>query len=238
MEGRNQGLGIRGSGFESLIALGFLVAFGMPCFAQDILEISPEPKLQITLRVYDYAQVSPRTLGHAEEEASRILRTAGVEMAWVDCPTSVEVAANYPACEPPLGAMAVDLRILPPSMAARLQSGREQLGFALPSTKAGSASAAWIFRHRVEQLADSKDADQAQILGHAMAHEIGHLLLGPNRHSDRGIMRANWDRKTLQEAGRGQLLFTSIQAELIRAGVQARINIQETRDNTQLAGAH
>lgn len=222
MKGRDQGLGIRGPGFEPLLVLGFLVAFGMPCFAQDILGMSPEPRLQITVRVYDYAQVSPRTLGHAEEEASRTLRAAGVEMAWVDCPTSVEVAANYPACEPPLGAMAVDLRILPPSMVARLQSGHEQLGFALPSTKAGSASAAWIFHHRVEQLADSKDADQAQILGHAMGHEIGHVLLGPNRHSNRGIMRANWDRNVLQEAARGQLLFSREQAAVMRAEVRVR----------------
>jgi hypothetical protein len=42
----------------------------------------------------------------------------------------------------------------------------------------------------------------------------------------------------LQEAACGQLLFTSSQAELVRAGVQARINIQEMRDNAQIAAAH
>jgi hypothetical protein len=177
---------------------------------------------KITVRVYDYAHVLPRTLGQSEGEASRILRAVGVEMEWVDCPTSVEEAAKYPACEPPLGTLAVDLRILPPSMAARVRSSREELGLALPSAKVGSASAAWVFFQRVEQLADSKDADQAQILGHAMAHEIGHLLLGQNRHSNRGIMRANWDRAVLQEAARGQLLFTREQAAVMRAEVRAR----------------
>jgi len=118
--------------------------------------------------------------------------------------------------------MAVDLKILPPSMAARVTSGRDELGFALPSAKAGSASAAWLFYQRVEHLAESKDAGQAQILGHAMAHEIGHVLLGPNRHSNRGIMRANWDRGVLQEAARGQLLFTREQAAVMRAEVRVR----------------
>ena len=222
MEGRDQRLGTRGAGLEPLVALSFLVAFGLPCFARDLVGSSQEPTLQMTVRVYDYAHVLPRTLGHAEEEASRILRAAGVEMAWVDCPTSVDVAANYPACEPPLGAMAVDLRILPPSMAARVRSSREEMGFALPFAKVGSASAAWVFFQRVEQLAESKDADQAQILGHAIAHEVGHLLLGPDRHSSRGIMRANWDRGVLQEAARGQLLFTLEQAAVMRAEVRVR----------------
>jgi len=183
---------------------------------------STDPSLGITVRLYDYARIPQRERMKAEEEASRIFAAVEVKLDWVDCPTSVEVAASYPACEQPLGAMAVDLKILPQSMAARVRSSREELGFALPSTKTGSASAAWVFYHRVEFLAESKDADQGQILGHAIAHEIGHLLLGPDRHADKGIMRANWDRKTLQEAGRGQLLFTRPQAELVRAEVRTR----------------
>jgi predicted transcriptional regulator len=120
--------------------------------------------------------------------------------------------------------MAVDLRILPQSLASRLGSSREQLGFALPSARAGSASATWVFYRRVEELAEGKNASKSQILGHAIAHEIGHLLLGPDRHSDRGIMRANWGRRDLQEAARGQLFFTIEQGERIRTEVCARMD--------------
>ena len=148
-------------------------------------------------------------------------------MTWLDCPTSLADAEKYPACEPPLGALGVDLRILPQAMAARVPSGRERLGFALPSTKAGRASAAWVFFHRVEQLAESKDASAAQILGHAVAHEIGHLLLGPNRHSLTGLMRADWGRAELQRASRGEMLFTPEQCGIIRAEVQARMTLQQ-----------
>ena len=223
MEGRDQGLGIRGWGFGRLVGLGILL--GIHSAALQGTPPTSETKASpgITVRIYDYAGVSSGEMRRAEEEASRILRAAGVEIEWVDCPTSPAEAHNYPACEPPLGAVAVDLRILPPSMAARVRSSREQLGFALPSTKAGSASAAWVFFQRVEHLAESKDADQAQILGHAMAHEIGHVLLGPDRHSEKGIMRANWGRAVLQEAARGQLLFTPAQAELIKAEVRSRV---------------
>ncbi len=186
-----------------------------------------EPSLGIKVRVYNYADAKHPTLSKAEEEASRIYRDVGVELAWLDCPTSHAEEERYPACQPPLGSMAVDVRILSSPMAARVRSSREELGFALPSARAGSASAAWVDYAGVERLAESHLASCDQILGHAIAHEIGHLLLGPHSHSHNGIMRANWDRKYLEEASRGQLLFTRDQVRLIRADVQRRVAMWE-----------
>jgi predicted HD phosphohydrolase len=74
----------------------------------------------------------------------------------------------------------------------------------------------------------SKAADRsggalpAEILACVIAHEIGHLLLGPNSHSPTGIMKAKWSADELRGAGWGRLLFTPQQAELIRAEVRAR----------------
>ena len=219
---QKQGLGTRGWVLGIGLGLGLLGVFSQAGFADLLPATGTYPSLGITVRVYDYARVSPGEMRRAEAEASGIFREAGVEMDWVDCPTSVAEAADYPACEPPAGARGVDLRILPKSMALRVKSGREQLGFALPSARAGFASSAWVFYHRVEELAASKDADGAQILGHAIAHEIGHLLLGPDRHSGRGIMRAAWGRADLQLAAQGQLLFTTQEIKNIHTEVQAR----------------
>ncbi len=231
--GASSGLRIGNSGVSAGLGLGFPLAVASVGSAGAQATGGVEPSLRIKVRVYNYAEASRGTLLRAEKEGTRILRDAGVEVAWLDCPTSHAEEEKYPACKPPMGAMAVDLRILPPSIASRVQSGREQLGFALPSTKSGSASAAWIYYQRVEDLAESKDADQAQILGHAIAHEVGHLLLGPAEHSAQGIMRGNWDRKCLQEARRGQLLFTRDQAELIRIEVQTRSEMAEKSVNRQ-----
>ena len=55
-----------------------------------------------------------------------------------------------------------------------------------------------------------------QILGHAVAHEIGHLFLNLKSHSATAIMRGDWDLKDLQDASNGYLLFTPQQAEVIR----------------------
>jgi hypothetical protein len=57
----------------------------------------------------------------------------------------------------------------------------------------------------------------AIILGHAMAHELGHLLLGMNSHSRDGLMRAQWNRGDLAEAVRGNLLFSAQESTRMRS---------------------
>ena len=59
------------------------------------------------------------------------------------------------------------------------------------------------------------DLDTVIVLAHAMAHEVGHLLL-PHGHSDTGLMRADWDADDLWSAANGELNFTAGQAESIR----------------------
>ena len=53
----------------------------------------------------------------------------------------------------------------------------------------------------------------ADTLGHVMAHELGHLLLGSNSHSGMGIMRAHWQSEELRRLSRGGLWFTNEQAD-------------------------
>ena len=56
------------------------------------------------------------------------------------------------------------------------------------------------------------------ILGHVMAHEIGHTLLGPNAHDLYGIMQASLP---LTDIGR-MLYFTSVQSRRLRTELLAR----------------
>jgi len=57
----------------------------------------------------------------------------------------------------------------------------------------------------------------APLLGIAIAHEIGHLLLPDNSHSQTGLMRAKWGKADFWLAQRSQLFFTAEQGELIRS---------------------
>src|SRR6185503_14952467 len=55
-----------------------------------------------------------------------------------------------------------------------------------------------VYPDRVASLARGAGADPADLLARAIAHEIGHLLMGNSRHSARGLMRAVWSREELR----------------------------------------
>jgi hypothetical protein len=50
------------------------------------------------------------------------------------------------------------------------------------------------------------------MLGHVMAHEVGHLLLSLPGHTSKGIMIGPWEGKQLRQAAAGGLLFTPQEA--------------------------
>jgi hypothetical protein len=51
---------------------------------------------------------------------------------------------------------------------------------------------ATVFMNRVDRLADVAQYSRNAVLGRAIAHEIGHLILGSNSHSETGLMREVW----------------------------------------------
>jgi hypothetical protein len=73
---------------------------------------------------------------------------------------------------------------------------------------------------------DDAEFEVPIILGCAIAHEVGHLLLGSNSHSGSGIMQRRWERKEMRHAMTGTLLFTPEQAKLIQAETQARMRLR------------
>ena len=73
-----------------------------------------------------------------------------------------------------------------------------------------------IFYDRVERMSKTGDITLATMLGHAMAHELGHVLLGNTEHSAAGIMKARWGKADCQEAGMGFMTFNALEREAIR----------------------
>lgn len=78
--------------------------------------------------------------------------------------------------------------------------------------------------------------DLPLILGCIMAHEIGHMLLGPNSHSTGGIMRGEWDAESIRLMTMGTLLFPSQQARTMQLQARRRSVLQtEVFDEPHLA---
>jgi hypothetical protein len=73
------------------------------------------------------------------------------------------------------------------------------------------------------------------ILGHVIAHEMGHALLNTDKHTDTGIMRAIWDMDDLFEGARGRLVFTPNQTEVMRTEVARRMSQPGSLQTVKLA---
>jgi hypothetical protein len=164
--------------------------------------------------MYDYAQVPPETLAEAKKAASSIFRRIGVEISWSDHSfggSSVEGSFNREPVNPKL-----QLRILNQEMTKRLSANKNMTGLTFQGTAGQPGQVANVFYHRVEELAKSKTCSTGEILGHAAAHELGHLLLGNFDHPATSLMKARLEHKDLQRAAKGDLLFTKEEAALIR----------------------
>jgi hypothetical protein len=172
----------------------------------------------ITLQIYNHG-VSHALLVRSEREATVIFNHAGLEVGWVDCPLSAEESASYPACRTTMGGADFTIKILSAADARRIATHRDALGEALECLGDRSGCSAYVFYRDVRELARAEDVSESQLLGHALAHEIGHLLLGTRSHSANGIMRAHWRQEELYTIARAYLFFTDEQSERLRAEV-------------------
>jgi hypothetical protein len=68
----------------------------------------------------------------------------------------------------------------------------------------------------VHAVAAEANADPAAILGRAIAHELGHLLIGTPVHSPHGLMRALWSQTELRRNRSDDWVFSADQADLMR----------------------
>ena len=53
----------------------------------------------ITVRLHNYSQVPARILHGGEDDVVQLLRPAGVDVNFVDCPLTEELESSYRACQ-------------------------------------------------------------------------------------------------------------------------------------------
>jgi hypothetical protein len=176
----------------------------------------------LRLRVYNSAKVARGNLNDAIELAQTIISHAGVSTCWDR------------ASEDPAEALFTDLTGAAPSqrlktderghLAVRIIRGEPDrrfpgaLGIALPFAKAGPH--AFVYYDTIERL--SVPSSVTRILGHALAHEIGHVLLETTKHSEHGLMKARWSKLDFQRTAVSFLEFSSDQGRNLQDGALRR----------------
>ena len=158
----------------------------------------------VQVRLYDTANIRADIVHGALVTAGRLLAPAAVDVHWTPCPSGrVAVRLDTPApapCGHPLRARELAVRVVrgvvPPGYRGTLP-----LGDALVNRDSGAGVLGTIYLDRVEWLARAAASDLPSLLGHAIAHELGHLLMGTSTHGlHGGLMRAQWTREEVRRA--------------------------------------
>lgn len=71
--------------------------------------------------------------------------------------------------------------------------------------------------------------------GRAIAHELGHILLGTAKHSALGLMRAKWTEHELRRGLPIDWMFSRDERQAMRGGLSARL--RQLRPATTAAGS-
>jgi hypothetical protein len=156
----------------------------------------------VVVRIYDVGASDVATRRSAIDVAAEIFARAGLAIEWHDCTDGVDRACQRAGVSRDL-----IVRLMPSSTGLRgrrsaevhanVQDADFPLGFAVvdPSTHTGAM--ATIFNDQVVSVARRSSIDISALLGRAVAHELGHLLLRARGHSRTGLMRAVWTDEEL-----------------------------------------
>jgi hypothetical protein len=176
----------------------------------------PEPAGgSIVLRVYNVYGLTESELASARVTVRDVFKAAGVETTWLNCPAQGE-------CRERLRANEFIVRLIRSPHGLPVSSPDLTLGVSLVQSELSSGSFTTVYPDRVGAIAARFGREQDLLLGRAIAHELGHLLLGMTAHSPGGLMRARWSERRLQAAAPADWIFSEIEARKIRDVILSR----------------
>ena len=163
----------------------------------------------LQIQIYDYANLEPQTLSEFLIWTERILVNTGMSVEVSLCRGSIAVS-----CENPTGTLDTLLvRVVGGDTKTPKHANRLPLGQSFASQHGGTH--ATIYLLPVQDQAAATSLPWVILLAHAAAHEVGHLLLGTQAHTSRGLMKANWDRDDYLAMDHNQCHFTPEQSRML-----------------------
>lgn len=170
------------------------------------------------VRIYDQAGVPKAALAAATVETGRLFRAAGVRISWqqpaMEWPKDVGTDMTAAAFRQPNDRPYLVIRLTRRTPATTAPGA---LGYSLPFAHRGAHVV--IFYDRIEVLTRSGNLPESVVLGHAMAHELGHVLLGSSEHTSGGLMQASWTVAAWRLASAGLIGFDRAERKRVRASV-------------------
>jgi hypothetical protein len=163
------------------------------------------PVVRVVL--HDSSAAAGQLLAEAGDFATGVFREAGIELA-------IANQDQAPAClSGASGHFCVQV-LLRPRHPEFAPGKRRPMGVALAADR--NRAVVSVYLDAVTDVARRYGLPVGMVLGIAVAHEIGHVMLPPPSHSPAGIMRPSWEGDDLRHAAGGDVAFTDRQAGLMR----------------------
>ena len=179
---------------------------------------------KLHVNVYDKANLSPQLLKSVAENLRFIFDHSGIEVEWVEGSLSADEATlvTYTnivsvvqerrlACAARWDIAAAIIPTAPSNVS------RSTLGLARPFARVGLNVE--VYSDHIAEAARDRNTDEAEVLAHAIAHEIGHVLLRSNAHTASGLMAGIWATREYDWMSTGSMFFTSDEARTIRESI-------------------
>ena len=175
---------------------------------------------QMNVVVCNLGDVHESIITGAQTETQVVYHWVGVQIVWQDCK----------AFRPPAGQthdpwFVIRLRTDRPPLTAGPAS-LDVMGKAFVEAAGGCIADAGgcmadAYFQSIQTTSERHHGDAGVLLGFVMAHELGHLLLGPG-HTPGGVMQAAWGQKQMDSMRQGRLRFNEQSAARIRHALEAR----------------
>ncbi len=191
---------------------GLTLCVGVAGWESAAAQTQTPERFSVQVLLQDDAGVPADVLERAKRDAIGVFGRSDIDLEWID-------GGTYQS-------RSLVLRIVARPTGTKNRS-RFVVGLA-PGTREAQGTMALAFYGRIRVYSAELALDVSQMLGHVMAHELGHLLLPNDAHSFTGVMRGAWDRAQAAQATAGLLTFTPEQAALIRERLRASSSRSES----------
>jgi hypothetical protein len=135
----------------------------------------------VVVRVHNSARIPLDEVRIAHQHVERLYKAIDVRIVWADAKAAIEPGTD----------VMLDVLFLS-------AEGTKRVGPVSQNTRAlgvavRAARRAYVFYPRVVAAAMKGVTPFEEVLGHVVAHELGHLLLPESGHASRGVMRENFE---------------------------------------------
>ena len=161
----------------------------------------------LTVSIFNDAAIPQLVLLEAKERATLTMRQSGIHLQWLDCGSPGARISNS-GCNSMVFPQHFSVRLVsqarPPKADVFGQCFQDE---------AGEGNYVVVYYPELAASPAAHALRSGDLLGLVISHELGHLLLGKDSHSRSGLMAAVWQESELRQAARGNLFFSSEQAD-------------------------